>query len=113
MLMEQPIRRPTVFEILKTAHEMSGTQPEVEYVSVHIEDYDLTKDVLLGRSFSCYIDNLTATGGQSSRESNLDEPSRLHLSYITNQLITRHATHHIFHYTAATKGAAYKGAKQP
>ncbi|WWD16004.1 hypothetical protein CI109_100428 [Kwoniella shandongensis] len=31
MLVEQPIRRPTVFEILKTAHEMSGTKPEIDY----------------------------------------------------------------------------------
>ena len=32
MLVEQPIRRPTVFEVLKTTHEMSGTRPEVDYV---------------------------------------------------------------------------------
>ncbi|WWC69349.1 uncharacterized protein I206_103287 [Kwoniella pini CBS 10737] len=31
MLMEQPVRRPTVFEILKIAHEMSGTKPEIDY----------------------------------------------------------------------------------
>ncbi|KAK8869726.1 hypothetical protein IAR55_000294 [Kwoniella newhampshirensis] len=31
MLVEQPIRRPTVFEVLKTAHEMSGTKPQVDY----------------------------------------------------------------------------------
>lgn len=33
MLVEQPIRRPTVFDILRVAHEMSGTRPEVDYVS--------------------------------------------------------------------------------
>jgi AP2-associated kinase len=33
MLMEQPSRRPTVFDILRVSHEMSGTRPEVEYVS--------------------------------------------------------------------------------
>ena len=32
MLVEQPIRRPTVFDILRVAHEMSGTRPEVDYV---------------------------------------------------------------------------------
>ncbi|WVQ98884.1 hypothetical protein IAU59_006015 [Kwoniella sp. CBS 9459] len=31
MLVEQPHRRPSVFEILRTAHEMSGTRPEVDY----------------------------------------------------------------------------------
>ncbi|WRT67254.1 uncharacterized protein IL334_004221 [Kwoniella shivajii] len=31
MLVEQPVRRPTVFEILKVAHEMSGTKPEIDY----------------------------------------------------------------------------------
>ncbi|WVW82961.1 hypothetical protein I302_104977 [Kwoniella bestiolae CBS 10118] len=31
MLVEQPVRRPTVFEVLKVAHEMSGTRPEVDY----------------------------------------------------------------------------------
>lgn len=34
MLVEHPLRRPTVFEVLKTAHEMSGTRPEVDYVSL-------------------------------------------------------------------------------
>ena len=34
MLVEQPTRRPTVFEVLKTAHEMSGTRPEIDYVGV-------------------------------------------------------------------------------
>lgn len=33
MLLEQPTRRPTVFDILRVAHEMSGTRPEVDYVS--------------------------------------------------------------------------------
>ncbi|CAD6583916.1 MAG: hypothetical protein TREMPRED_003677 [Tremellales sp. Tagirdzhanova-0007] len=33
MLVEQPLRRPTVFEVLKTAHQMSGTRPEVAYPS--------------------------------------------------------------------------------
>jgi len=33
MLIEQPQRRPSVFEILRVAHEMSGTEPEVDYVS--------------------------------------------------------------------------------
>ena len=32
MLVEQPIRRPTVFEVLKVAHEMSGTKPLIDYV---------------------------------------------------------------------------------
>mgnify|MGYP006876476516 CR=1 FL=1 len=32
MLVEQPLRRPTVFEVLKQAHEMSGTRPEIDYV---------------------------------------------------------------------------------
>ncbi|WWD01252.1 hypothetical protein V866_008194 [Kwoniella sp. B9012] len=31
MLVEQPVRRPTVFEVLRVAHEMSGTKPEVDY----------------------------------------------------------------------------------
>ncbi|EIW69409.1 hypothetical protein TREMEDRAFT_73843 [Tremella mesenterica DSM 1558] len=31
MLVEQPSRRPTVFEILKTAHEMIGSKPEIDY----------------------------------------------------------------------------------
>ncbi|KAE8541110.1 hypothetical protein D1P53_002464 [Cryptococcus gattii VGV] len=31
MLVEQPARRPTVFEVLRVAHEMSGTRPEVDY----------------------------------------------------------------------------------
>nr|XP_018263731.1 NAK protein kinase [Kwoniella dejecticola CBS 10117]OBR85889.1 NAK protein kinase [Kwoniella dejecticola CBS 10117] len=31
MLMEQPVRRPTVFEVLRMAHEMSGTKPEIDY----------------------------------------------------------------------------------
>lgn len=34
MLVEQPARRPTVFEVLRVAHEMSGTRPEVDYVSI-------------------------------------------------------------------------------
>lgn len=34
MLVEQPIRRPTVFDILLLSHEMSGTRPEVDYVCV-------------------------------------------------------------------------------
>jgi len=33
MLLEQPMRRPSVFEILNMAHEMSGTKPEIDYVS--------------------------------------------------------------------------------
>lgn len=33
MLVEHPARRPTVFEVLRVAHEMSGTRPEVDYVS--------------------------------------------------------------------------------
>lgn len=33
MLMEQPSRRPTVFDILKVSHDMSGTRPEIDYVS--------------------------------------------------------------------------------
>jgi len=33
MLVEQPMRRPSVFEILKMSHEMSGTKPEIDYVS--------------------------------------------------------------------------------
>lgn len=32
MLVEQPVRRPTVFEVLRLAHDMSGTRPEVDYV---------------------------------------------------------------------------------
>ena len=39
MLVEQPIRRPTVFEVLKMAHDMSGTRPEVDYVSVPVYRY--------------------------------------------------------------------------
>ncbi|WVO13943.1 hypothetical protein L204_101568 [Cryptococcus depauperatus] len=31
MLIEQPVRRPTVFEVLKVAHEMSGTKPEIDH----------------------------------------------------------------------------------
>ncbi|WVF72036.1 hypothetical protein IAT40_006848 [Kwoniella sp. CBS 6097] len=31
MLVEQPHRRPSVFEVLRTAHEMSGTKPEMDY----------------------------------------------------------------------------------
>ncbi|WVQ71712.1 hypothetical protein IAR50_001253 [Cryptococcus sp. DSM 104548] len=31
MLVEQPVRRPTVFEVLRMSHEMSGTRPEVDY----------------------------------------------------------------------------------
>ncbi|OCF36453.1 NAK protein kinase [Kwoniella heveanensis BCC8398] len=31
MLVEQPHRRPSVFEVLRTTHEMSGTKPEVDY----------------------------------------------------------------------------------
>ena len=34
MLVDHPARRPTVFEVLRTACEMSGTRPEVEYVSL-------------------------------------------------------------------------------
>lgn len=34
MLLEQPVRRPPVFEILRQAHEMSGTKPAVDYVSL-------------------------------------------------------------------------------
>lgn len=34
MLVEHPARRPTVFEVLRVAHEMSGTRPEVDYVSI-------------------------------------------------------------------------------
>ena len=34
MLVEQPVRRPSVFEVLKVAHEMSGTRPEIDYVRV-------------------------------------------------------------------------------
>jgi AP2-associated kinase len=33
MLMEQPSRRPTVFDILRVSHEMSGTRPTIDYVS--------------------------------------------------------------------------------
>lgn len=33
MLVDHPSRRPSVFEVLKIAHEMSGTRPEVDYVS--------------------------------------------------------------------------------
>ncbi|WVQ78365.1 hypothetical protein IAT38_000450 [Cryptococcus sp. DSM 104549] len=31
MLVEQPVRRPSVFEVLKESHNMSGTRPEVDY----------------------------------------------------------------------------------
>ncbi|KAL1406863.1 Ark- serine/threonine protein kinase [Vanrija albida] len=31
MLVEHPARRPTVFEVLKVAHEMSGTRPLIDY----------------------------------------------------------------------------------
>ncbi|ODO10756.1 hypothetical protein I350_01353 [Cryptococcus amylolentus CBS 6273] len=31
MLVEQPVRRPTVFEVLRMSHDMSGTRPEVDY----------------------------------------------------------------------------------
>ncbi|KAL7424048.1 Ark- serine/threonine protein kinase [Cryptotrichosporon argae] len=31
MLVEHPTRRPSVFEVLNVAHEMSGTRPEVDY----------------------------------------------------------------------------------
>lgn len=35
MLVDHPARRPTVFEVLRTACDMSGTKPEVDYVSRH------------------------------------------------------------------------------
>ncbi|GMK58710.1 hypothetical protein CspeluHIS016_0601520 [Cutaneotrichosporon spelunceum] len=31
MLVEHPSRRPTVFEVLRSVHDMSGTRPEVDY----------------------------------------------------------------------------------
>lgn len=34
MLVEQPTRRPTVFQVLQRAHELRGTKPEQEYVRV-------------------------------------------------------------------------------
>lgn len=42
MLVEHPSRRPTVFEVLRAVHDMSGTRPEVDYVSVS-QRRDLTK----------------------------------------------------------------------
>jgi hypothetical protein len=32
MLMEQPTRRPTVFDILRVSHQMNGSRPAVDYV---------------------------------------------------------------------------------
>ncbi len=32
MLVEQPMRRPTVFQVLQRAHELRGTKPERDYV---------------------------------------------------------------------------------
>ena len=63
MLVDHPARRPTVFEVLRTSCDMSGTKPETDYVS-----HDETKAKLtLAHPIKIVSSSSKATIHQSAR----------------------------------------------
>jgi hypothetical protein len=108
MLVDHPSRRPSVFEVLKIAHEMSGTRPEVDYVSALLafESCLLTS---LADAFTCVLCHVAPT--PSAGRSPVLQPPRLHIAHLHLQLLACHAASSRIYSPASTSWKAHTGAQ--